>query len=134
MGCHGIGVSRLLAAAATLLMDGKGLNWPVKIAPFSAAIVPAPATSSNDVAQVYDILGEGVSRDSHLDVAIDDRDRPFGWKLNDADLIGYPFILVLGKAWKARGAVELQCRRLGVKEEVALEDLKDRLVECGQRL
>jgi prolyl-tRNA synthetase len=43
--------------------------------------------------------------------------------LNDADLIGYPFIVVLGKAWKARGAVEVQCRRLGVKEEVALDDL-----------
>jgi prolyl-tRNA synthetase len=47
--------------------------------------------------------------------------------LNDADLIGYPFIVVLGKAWKARGAVEVQCRRLGVKEEVALDDLVDKM-------
>jgi prolyl-tRNA synthetase len=47
--------------------------------------------------------------------------------MNDADLIGYPFIVVLGKAWKARGAVEVQCRRLGVKEEVALDDLVDKM-------
>ena len=132
MGCHGIGVSRLLAAAAGLLMDSKGLNWPVKIAPFGAVVVAAPKTAEEDVLKVYDALGSGSSKGavastSALDVAIDDRDRPLGWKLNDADLIGYPFIVVLGKAWKARGAVEVQCRRLGVKEEVALEELVDRL-------
>ena len=132
MGCHGIGVSRLLAAAAGLLMDSKGLNWPVKIAPFGAVVVAAPKTAEEDVLKVYDALGSGssegaVASTSALDVAIDDRDRPLGWKLNDADLIGYPFIVVLGKAWKARGAVEVQCRRLGVKEEVALEDLVERM-------
>lgn len=140
MGCHGIGVSRLLAAAAGLLMDSKGLNWPMKIAPFGAVVVAAPKAAEEDVIKVYDALALGSSVDapvsalsatsgdtSTLDVAIDDRDRPLGWKLNDADLIGYPFIVVLGKAWKTRGAVEVQCRRLGVKEEVTLEDLAERL-------
>lgn len=140
MGCHGIGVSRLLAAAASLLMDQKGLNWPLKIAPFSATIVAAPAASAEDVAKVYDLLASasqqstGTQSMAPLDVAIDDRDRPLGWKLNDADLIGYPFILVLGKAWKARGAVEVQCRRLGMKEEVQLESLVERLEEMGKKL
>jgi len=69
-----------------------------------------------------------------LDVAIDDRDRPLGWKLNDADLVGYPFIVVLGKAWKARGAVEVQCRRLGVKEEVALNDLVEKVKDWEKLL
>lgn len=157
MGCHGIGVSRLLAAAASLLMDGKGLNWPLKIAPFGVAIVAAPGVKEDELVGVYDLLanaareashtsraidssevsaGEGVSNSNSnsnssspaaLDIAIDDRDRPLGWKLNDADLIGYPFILVLGKAWKARGAVEVQCRRLGVKEEVQAQELVGKL-------
>jgi prolyl-tRNA synthetase len=138
MGCHGIGVSRLLAAAAGLLMDSKGLNWPMKIAPFGAVVVAAPKTAEEDTLRVYDTLATGSSNNAQaavlssssttpLDVAIDDRDRPLGWKLNDADLIGYPFIVVLGKAWKARGAVEVQCRRLGVKEEVMLDDLVERL-------
>ncbi|KAM0723170.1 hypothetical protein Q7P37_001370 [Cladosporium fusiforme] len=138
MGCHGIGVSRLLAAAASLLMDTKGLNWPLKIAPFGAAIVSAPSTSAEDVAKVYDLLAAGAREQSKesptLDVAIDDRDRPFGWKLNDADLIGYPFILVLGKAWKARAAVEVQCRRLGVKEEVELGELAEKLKGYAAKL
>lgn len=142
MGCHGIGVSRLLAAAASLLMDSKGLNWPVKIAPFAAAIVAAPSTPAEDVVRVYDVLAQASSSPASapeservvMDAAIDDRDRPFGWKLNDADLIGYPFILVLGKAWKARGAVEVQCRRLGVREEVVLEELVRRLGEWAGRL
>jgi prolyl-tRNA synthetase len=140
MGCHGIGVSRLLAAAAGLLMDSKGLNWPMKIAPFGAVVVAAPKTAEEDVIRVYDAISLGSlegaltpaassssTTAAPLDVAIDDRDRPLGWKLNDADLIGYPFIVVLGKAWKARGAVEVQCRRLGVKEEVALDDLVDKM-------
>ena len=139
MGCHGIGVSRLLAAAAGLLMESKGLNWPMKIAPFGAVVVAAPKTAEEDVLSVYDALAlsstpeaaafavPSTSTMGSLDVAIDDRDRPLGWKLNDADLIGYPFIVVLGKAWKARGAVEVQCRRLGVKEEVALGNLVDKL-------
>jgi prolyl-tRNA synthetase len=142
MGCHGIGVSRLLAATAGLLMDSEGLNWPMKIAPFGVVVVAAPKTAEDDVFKVYDALAlEGKSPDassSHsavlLDVAIDDRDRPLGWKLNDADLIGYPFIVVLGKAWKARGAVEVQCRRLGVKEEVALADLVEKAKAWGAKL
>lgn len=141
MGCHGIGVSRLLAAAAGLLMDARGLNWPVRIAPFSTVVVAAPKTAADDVARVYDALALTPSSNEHskvgaatLDVAIDDRDRPLGWKLNDADLIGYPFIVVLGKAWKARGAVEMQCRRLGVKEEVPLENVVERVREMAGKL
>jgi len=133
MGCHGIGVSRLIGAVASLLADSKGLNWPVKMAPFSTVICPTPSVKVDDAVMVYDQLSTaGGSPD--LDVAIDDRERSIAWKLNDADLIGYPFIVVLGKAWEKRGRVELQCRRLGVKEEVRLEELNERIAGCAQRL
>lgn len=128
MGCHGIGVSRLVGAVASLLADEKGLNWPVSIAPFVVTIIGAGNTAIEDIAAVYDYTARAV------EVIIDDRDRPMGWKLNDADLIGYPFIVVLGKAWKQRREVELQCRRLGVKEEVVLEGLVQKIKEYSKKL
>lgn len=131
MGCHGIGVSRLIGAVASLLADSKGLNWPVKMAPFATIICPTPSGKAEDATTVYDLLA-GI--DNSLDVAIDDRERSISWKLIDADLIGYPFIVVLGKTWEKRGMVELQCRRLGVKEEVRPQDLVGRLSEYAQRL
>lgn len=130
-------------------MDSKGLNWPVKIAPFTTVVVAAPkAATEEDLARVYDVLAKeervqqhrltvdenGESSSTALDVTLDDRDRPLGWKLRDADLIGYPFIVVLGKAWKAGGKVELQCRRLEVREEVPLEDLGARLRSLERQL
>ncbi|KAK5114826.1 hypothetical protein LTR62_001983 [Meristemomyces frigidus] len=132
MGCHGIGVSRLIGAAAALLSDSRGLNWPLAIAPFGVLVIRAGATSAEDAEGIYDCLN---AAQSGTDTVIDDRaDLPVGWKLNDADLIGYPFIVVVGKAWVERKAVELQCRRLGVKEEVSEADLLGRLAELGQKL
>ncbi|KAK4508636.1 hypothetical protein PRZ48_002375 [Zasmidium cellare] len=133
MGCHGIGVSRLIAAAASLLADDKGLNWPKVIAPFGVLLVGAGSTSKEEVATVYDKL-DAALHDSGLDVVIDDRQRPFGWKLNDADLIGYPFILIMGKAWKERRSLELQCRRLGIKEEINVDHLHGKLKDYSERL
>ncbi|CAD0107232.1 unnamed protein product, partial [Aureobasidium uvarum] len=112
MGCHGIGVSRLVGAIASMLSDAKGLNWPAVIAPFSAVVVPA--NGNEDAAE--DVTEKLLS--SGFDAVLDDRNKPMGWKLNDADLVGYPLIVVLGRAWKTDGKVEVQCRRLGIKEEV----------------
>ncbi|KAH0388228.1 prolyl-tRNA synthetase, partial [Aureobasidium melanogenum] len=112
MGCHGIGVSRLVGAIASMLSDAKGLNWPAAIAPFSAVVIPA--NGNEDAAE--DVTKKLVS--SGFDAVLDDRKKPMGWKLNDADLVGYPLIIVLGRAWKTEGKVEVQCRRLDIKEEV----------------
>ncbi|KAI5205325.1 prolyl-tRNA synthetase [Aureobasidium subglaciale] len=111
MGCHGIGVSRLVGAIASLLSDAKGLNWPAAIAPFQVVVVPGKG-NEGDAENMVKGLG------TVADVVLDDRVKPMGWKLNDADLVGYPLIVVLGRAWKGEGKVEVQCRRLGVKEEV----------------
>ncbi|KAL5465946.1 hypothetical protein PMIN06_000288 [Paraphaeosphaeria minitans] len=111
MGCHGIGVSRLLGSIASLLVDSAGLNWPRAIAPFEAVVVTTPKVADEDAVGVYDAL-EGI------DVVLDDREgKSLGWKLRDADLIGYPVVVVLGKSWQS-GQVEVQCRRLGVKKVV----------------
>lgn len=111
MGCHGIGVSRLVGAIASMLADAKGLNWPAAIAPFQAIVIPGKGNEA-DAENVTRRLG------SVADTILDDRQKPMGWKLNDADLVGYPLIVVLGRLWKTEGKVEVQCRRLGIKEEV----------------
>lgn len=133
MGCHGIGISRLIGAAASLLADDKGLNWPIAIAPFGVVLLGTGSTPEADVSALYDYVGLGLAG-SGLDAIIDDRNRTVGWKLNDADLVGYPFVVVLGKAWRSRKAVELQCRRLGVKEEVSFEQLVPKIQHYREKL
>ncbi|KAF2704511.1 prolyl-tRNA synthetase [Pleomassaria siparia CBS 279.74] len=124
MGCHGIGVSRLIGAVASILSDSKGLNWPRAIAPFEVIIIGADSNMDMGEAQ-FNHLSVSDETGEPLDVAWDDRPiKSMGWKLRDADLIGYPVILVLGRAWKERGAIEVQCRRLGIKKEVDMASLK----------
>lgn len=125
MGCHGIGVSRVIAAVADLLADSKGLNWPRAIAPFEAAVVSSPKASLEDQKQVYDALSvPKTPSDTHIDTILDDRPKELSWKLKDADLIGYPVLVILGRRWLSGDRTcEVQCRRLKVKEEVSFENI-----------
>ena len=125
MGCHGIGVSRLIAAVADSLADDKGLNWPRIIAPFEAIIIPTKGMEG-EAADVYDLLTNSTGHPSQgpIDAVLDDRKRDFGWKIKDADMIGYPIIVVLGKGWKSDRECEVQCRRLFIKERISANNLK----------
>lgn len=123
MGCHGIGVSRLIGAVTSILADEKGLNWPRVMAPFEAVIVPAKGLGP-DAEHVYDMLSTSSGTGAPVDAVIDDRRHEMGWKFQDADLIGYPVIIVLGRGWKTGRKCEVQCRRLNsLKEEVPEADL-----------
>ncbi|KAI3282327.1 hypothetical protein CBS147309_377 [Penicillium roqueforti] len=120
MGCHGIGVSRMISAVANRLADSKGLNWPRVIAPYEVVVVSGKGLET--VAdQVYDSLTGNTA--APVDAILDDRDKGMGWKLGDADLIGYPIIIVVGNGWKKKQTLEVQCRRLDVKEDVPLDGL-----------
>ncbi|KAH7114400.1 hypothetical protein B0J11DRAFT_135706 [Dendryphion nanum] len=137
MGCHGIGVSRILGAIASLLADEQGLNWPRVIAPFEAIVVAAPELAAADAAEVYDTLSIGKNNRNiaEIDTVVDDRPiKGLGWKLKDADLIGYPVVVILAKAWKQSRDVEVQCRRLGVKKVVPLGDLRTTVAELLKKL
>ncbi|KAH7403588.1 prolyl-tRNA synthetase-like protein [Cadophora sp. MPI-SDFR-AT-0126] len=123
MGCHGIGVSRIIGAVADTLADDKGLNWPRVIAPFEVLVVPV---KGNEVAalSVYDMLHEASPKSERsLDLVLDDRSQSFSWKMHDADLIGYPVIVVVGRKWKSEQLCEIQCRRLGLRKEVPLGEM-----------
>lgn len=124
MGCHGIGISRVIGAAAEHLADKTGLNWPAAIAPYSCVVIAGKDADEEDALQVYhQINGAWATVSRFLDVVLDDRQRPLPWKLTDADLIGFPVIVLLGREWRAAKRVEVQCRRLGIKQVVSLADL-----------
>lgn len=138
MGCHGIGISRMIAAVAGSLADSKGLNWPRVIAPFEVIVVPSRGLE-DAAAEVYDRIvasspeSRSSARPHHtatdegaIDVIIDDRKRDLAWKLGDADLIGYPVIVVVGRSWRTERKCEVQCRRLkGLRAEVTIDNLID---------
>lgn len=132
MGCHGIGISRLIAAVASTLSDSKGLNWPSEIAPYQVVIIPRNEHMDKTHLLVDKINCTNVDLEggklTMIDTVIDDRDKDFVWKLNDADLVGYPIIVVIGRGWKDR-LCEVQCRRLGIKEDVPLLSLGVRISE-----
>ena len=118
MGCHGIGISRLIAGVANLYTDSKGLGWSRAIAPFELIIMQNGTTSG-----VASELAAFVTGSSKVDTMVDDRPKSLVWKMKDADLIGYPIIAILGKAWEKDGKVEIQCRRLGYKQDVIWGDI-----------
>jgi prolyl-tRNA synthetase len=124
MGCYGIGVSRLAQAAVEQNHDGDGIRWPVPIAPFEVIVVIASAQDSTQVElaeQLYRQLLE-----AGIDALLDDRGERAGVKFKDADLIGIPWRLVVGRG-AAAAQVELVERASGSKEDLAATAVVDLL-------
>jgi len=119
MGSYGIGVSRAVAAIAEQTHDEIGLNWPVEIAPAKIHIV---ATGKEDaIFNFAEQLGQDLEAVG-ISVMLDDRRDPSaGVKFKDAELIGNPYIVVVGKAF-ADGKVELRIRKTGEKSEIAASE------------
>jgi prolyl-tRNA synthetase len=124
MGCHGVGVSRIFGAVAEILADERGLNWPRAIAPFEVAIIPSTGLA-DDPLYIYDTLSKSNGSQSGFDVVLDDRKRSFGWKMKDADMVGYPVLVILGKSFKEEGTCEVQCRQLSVKDNIKVDALPE---------
>ena len=124
MGCYGIGVSRLLAAIAEQNADEDGINWPSVIAPFDVHIIPINAKDEVQWQLVTELEKE---MESHgLDVLVDDRKERPGVKFKDADLVGAPFRITVGK--KAdEGIVEVKIKKTDEMLEVRREDLRETL-------
>ena len=119
MGCYGIGVTRTLAAFIKQNHDDKGIIWSPAVAPFEVEVIPLQ--SNNDkvcsVAEdIYNKLG-----DLGIDVLIDDRDERAGFKMNDADLIGFPVQVQVGARSVENGQLEIKARRTGEKVLVDIE-------------
>ena len=126
MGCYGIGVSRLAQAAVEQNHDGRGICWPLAIAPFAVIVVIASLNEPLQVELAERLYGE--LQAAGVEVLLDDRDERAGVKFKDADLIGIPFRVVVGRG-AASGQVELVSRLDGKPEDLAADDLLPRLMQ-----
>ncbi len=120
MGSYGIGVERIMSAAVEQSHDADGIVWPRAIAPFDV-VVTVTNVKQKEITDAGERLYEELRR-AGLDVLLDDRDERAGVKFKDADLIGVPFRLTVGKKI-ADGKVELFDRATKQSEDVALDDV-----------
>jgi prolyl-tRNA synthetase len=117
MGCYGIGVSRLIAAIIEQNNDAQGIIWPMEVSPFKVLILPLDITQGKimqEAMNIYDKLNT-----SGIDTLLDDRDERAGVKFKDADLVGFPLQVILGKNFLQGGTVEL--KRRNKKEALSLK-------------
>ncbi len=128
MGCYGIGVSRTIAAIVEKHNDNKGIIWSKETAPFDVEILPLQTSEGNEEIESLthqydtDLALEG------LEVLIDDRDERPGRKFNDADLIGIPLRIVIGKRNLTEGKVEIKIRKTGEIILVAKNEVKAKIL------
>lgn len=132
MGCYGIGVTRTVAASIEQNHDDDGIIWPAAIAPYEVVIVPAN-NKSEEVMEAARKLYKDME-DSQDEIVLDDRNERAGIKFKDADLIGYPVRVTIGKKWQQSGNVEIRLRRTGKVIEVPLADCKDKVLEILKHL
>ena len=128
MGCYGIGVERAMAACIEVHHDEKGIVWPAAVAPFEAVVVVA---QHNDEAVAG--KGEEVYRglaDAGVDVIIDDRGERAGVKFRDAELVGIPFRVTIGKRGVAAGTAEVTDRATGETVEVPFDQVTKHVREA----
>jgi len=132
MGCYGIGINRILASAIELGNDQNGIIWPISIAPFEVLITcvnqedeKVARTAENIYQQ---LLGRGI------DVLLDDRDLRGGVKFKDADLIGIPIRVTVGRKSIAQGNVEIKLRAEPQSRKVAVEKATDKITQLVNSL
>ncbi|KAL8959266.1 MAG: hypothetical protein Q9193_003841 [Seirophora villosa] len=133
MGCHGIGISRMIAAVAESLADAQGLIWPRAIAPYEAVIL---ATKAHEAVakEIWDLLTRQDECSVPVDAVLDDRDKDFGWKLNDADLLGFPIVIILGATFTNSKFCEVSVRRLGTRQQISVENVRDYIARTLERI
>ncbi len=132
MGCYGIGVGRLLAAAVEQNHDDKGIIWPLPIAPFQVCICPLKIEDNTIMQAAEKLYSELIS--AGIEVLLDDRPESPGVKFNDADLIGIPLRIVISARTLKTNSVELKWRKDAQAQIQPLEGLADtvkRIVNSG---
>ena len=127
MGCYGIGLNRIMAAAIEAGHDDNGIRWPISIAPYAVLIVALDVREQavmDVAARLHDEL-----ESAGIDVLLDDRDARPGFKFKDADLIGIPLRITVGKRGIAEGVVELKRRDGESVDKLSPEDAAKQVIE-----
>jgi prolyl-tRNA synthetase len=130
MGSYGIGVERLLASVVERSHDEAGIIWPVALAPYQVVVTPVNVKNDAMTEAAAAIHAELGARG--IDVLLDDRDERAGVKFNDADLIGIPYRITVGKK-VADGIVELTDRAVRQSADVALAEVARQVADMIER-
>ncbi len=131
MGCYGIGISRTAAAAVEAHYDEHGIKWPLAIAPYHAIVIPVSTKDELQMKVANDIYT--TLKKHGVEVVIDDRDERAGVKFKDADLIGFPYRITVGKTI-SDGLVEFKERESGEVSNIKPEDAAEIVVTAVYNL
>ena len=131
MGCYGIGVTRTAAAAVEAHHDEWGIKWPLAIAPYHAVVVPVSTQDEEQMKAALQIYKELLT--SGVEVVLDDRNERPGVKFKDADLIGFPFRITVGKTI-SDGQVEFVTRSNGEKVELTPAQAVEKIVKAVRNI
>ncbi|MFH1231891.1 MAG: proline--tRNA ligase [Planctomycetota bacterium] len=126
MGCYGIGVNRIIAASIENSYDQNGIIWPRTITPYSVLIVSVNP-SDDKISQASKMIYDGLSKQS-IEMLWDERDVSAGIKFKDADLIGIPLIITVGRELK-NNKVDIKYRANGAKETIPLDEVVEHVVK-----
>jgi prolyl-tRNA synthetase len=129
MGCYGIGVSRVVAAAIEQHHDEHGIVWPATLAPFQVALCPMKMAKSHRVKEAVEKLYAELTN-AGIDVLLDDRDVRPGFMFSDMELIGIPHRIVVGERSLDEGKLEYRHRRETENQFIPLEDIVDFLISA----
>ena len=124
MGCYGIGMTRIVAAAIEQNNDDKGIIWPASIAPFQIAIIPLNMQKSVDVAEQSNKLYQQLSELGY-EVLLDDRNERPGVKFADMELIGIPHRIVIGDRGLKDGKMEYKGRQDSENQHIDISNIID---------
>ena len=131
MGCYGIGITRTAAAAVERHHDEFGIKWPASIAPYLVTVVPVNTlydTQMKIAVEIYEkLLAAGV------EVVIDDRDERAGVKFKDADLIGFPYRITVGKTI-SEGLVEFKERTTGEMMKITPDEAVQKIISEAEKI
>lgn len=126
MGCYGIGVTRVVAAAIEQHHDDKGIVWPDSMAPFTVGIIALGLGKSEEVKDAAEKLYNELEA-LGVEVLYDDRDERAGVMFSDMELIGIPHVITIGAKGLAQGIIEYKNRRSGEKESIAAEQILENI-------
>ncbi len=131
MGCYGIGISRTAAAAVEAHYDEHGIKWPIAIAPYHVVIVPVNIQDKLQMETAEKIYSELL--DAGVEAVLDDRDERAGVKFKDADLIGFPYRITVGKTIN-EGLVEYKVRETGEMEKLPPDEAAKHIIEIVKNI
>lgn len=132
MGCYGIGVSRIVAAAIEQNHDAQGIIWPAPMSPYDVVLLVLNPKNSGQVSAAAESLYAELQQ-AGIEVLLDDREARPGVKFAEADLLGIPHRLVLGERGLKDGMIEYRERRSGREDKVALHGAAEKLREILAR-